>query len=33
MLVSERVGDFSFEGGRLEYTDSGYGEDVDVLLQ
>ena len=32
MLVSERVGDLTFEGGRLEYTDYGYGEDVVVLL-
>ncbi|MDT7574139.1 MAG: hypothetical protein QOH17_472 [Pseudonocardiales bacterium] len=32
MLVSERVGDFSFEGFRLEYTDYGSGDDVVVLL-
>jgi pimeloyl-ACP methyl ester carboxylesterase len=32
MLVAERVGDFTFEGGRLEYTDYGHGEDVIVLL-
>ena len=32
MLVSERVGDFTFEGGRLEYTDYGYGGEVVVLL-
>ncbi len=32
MLVSERVGELTFEGGRLEYTDYGYGEDVVVLL-
>jgi pimeloyl-ACP methyl ester carboxylesterase len=32
MLVSEQVGELSFEGGRLEYTDYGYGGDVVVLL-
>jgi pimeloyl-ACP methyl ester carboxylesterase len=32
MLVSERVGEFIFEGGRLEYTDFGFGDDVVVLL-
>lgn len=32
MLVSERVGEFIFEGGRLEYTEFGSGDDVVVLL-
>ncbi|MEJ7630106.1 MAG: alpha/beta fold hydrolase [Nocardioidaceae bacterium] len=32
MLVAERVGEFVFEGGRLEYTDYGSGDDVVVLL-
>jgi pimeloyl-ACP methyl ester carboxylesterase len=32
MLVSERVGDLVFEGGRLEFTDYGAGRDVVVLL-
>jgi pimeloyl-ACP methyl ester carboxylesterase len=32
MLVSERVGELTFEGGRLEYTDYGYGGNVVVLL-
>ncbi len=32
MLVSEHVGDFFFEGGRLEYTEYGSGDRVVVLL-
>jgi pimeloyl-ACP methyl ester carboxylesterase len=32
MLVSERVGEFFFEGGRLEYTEYGSGDAVVVLL-
>lgn len=32
MLVSERVGEFYFEGARLEYTEFGSGDRVVILL-
>jgi pimeloyl-ACP methyl ester carboxylesterase len=32
VLVSERIGDFFFDGARLEYTEYGHGERVVVLL-
>lgn len=32
MLVSERVGEFFFEGARLEYTEFGTGDRVVILL-
>ena len=32
MLVSERVGEFFFEGARLEYTEFGSGDRVVILL-
>ena len=32
MLVSERVGEFFFEGARLEYTEFGVRDRVVILL-
>ncbi len=32
MLVSERVGEFFFEGNRLEFTEYGFGDNLVVLL-